>query len=50
LTRICLSAHFTTEEQLETFVDEQLPDLDYLEISSVVLSDKLIVSASKRLK
>ena len=50
LSRVCISAHFTTPEQLETLVEEHLPNLDYLELSSVVLPDKLIVSASKRLK
>ena len=50
LSRVCVSAHFTTADQLEHFLEEQLPNLDYLELSSVVLPDKLLVSASKRLK
>ena len=50
LSRVCLSAHFTTPQQLESYVEESLPNLDYLEISSVVISDKVLIACSKRIK
>lgn len=50
LTRFCLSTHFTSEDQMELFLEEQLPNLEYLELSMVELSDKIIVSASKKVK
>ena len=50
MSRVCLSAHFTTPQQLETYVEESLPNLDYLEISSVVLSEKVLIACSKRIK
>ena len=50
LSKVCISAHFTTLNQLETYIEEGLPGLDYLEISSVVLPNKSIVSCSKRMK
>jgi hypothetical protein len=50
LSRVCLSAHFTTPQQLENYIEESLPNLDYLEISSVVISDKVLIACSKRIK
>ena len=35
---------------MELFLEEQLPNLEYLELSTVELSDKIIVSASKKIK
>lgn len=35
---------------MDSFLEEQLPNLEYLELSSVELSDKIIVAASKKIK
>lgn len=50
LSRVCLSAHFTTPQQLENYIEDSLPNLDYLELSSVVISDKVLIACSKRIK
>ena len=40
LERVCLSSHFLDQTVLNTFLNETLPSLDYLELSSVQLNEE----------
>jgi len=50
LGRICLSSYFSNIEVLERFLIEILPALDYLELSSVQLTEELINKISEKFK
>lgn len=50
LGRVCLSACFLDNETLERFLIETLPSLEYLEISSVQLSEDLIHKCCDKFK
>ena len=50
LGRVCLSSYFMETATLERFLVETLPSLEYLEISSVNLSDDLLTKCSEKFK
>ena len=50
LSRVCISTYFDSPTVLEKFLVEQLPPLDYLELSSVMLSDDLLSKCSEKFK
>lgn len=50
LSRVCISTYFDNAPMLEKFIVEQLPPLDYLELSSVLLTDELLVKCTEKFK
>jgi hypothetical protein len=50
LGRVCLSSYFYDMDVLERFLIEILPALDYLELSSVQLTEELINKISEKFK
>jgi len=50
LTRVCISSYFMDASQLERFLMEALPALDYLELSSLGLPEDLMHRASEKFK
>lgn len=50
LSRVCLSSYFMDATQLERFLMEVLPPLDYLELSALQLSDDLMQKCSEKFK
>ena len=50
LGRVCLSSYFLDASVLERFLMETLPALEYLELSSVHLSEDLIAKCSEKFK
>ena len=50
LERVCISSHFLDQTVLGRFLNETLPALDYLELSSVQLGEELIHKCSEKFK
>ena len=50
LQRVCLSSYFMDKSQLERFILEVLPPLEYLELSALSLPEDIMNKASEKFK
>lgn len=50
LGRVCISSYYFDSDIFERFLIETLPALDYLELSSVELSDEMMLKCSEKFK
>ena len=50
LARVCISTYFDSTAMLEHYLGEQLPQLEYLELSSVILTDDLLRKCTEKFK
>ena len=50
LARVCISTYFDSPQMLEHYLLEQLPSLEYLELSSVMIPDELLPKCTEKFK